>query len=259
MSFTATNPADKRIVVMPDCFNPPTREDVRLMNDIMNTVTGDLGEHIGTAVKGIFLPAPDDYVVRKMNERNYSNANISGINLFTSEARIDMLKNICESDKRLSVSTLRINNPELDNLAVLEELQKEYPGIQIQVIIDITELSDMRSPDPSFEWHRVSELVRRFKFILEIHPERHWIGSFLEDMKRNHRGIPDDTYRMFSVISRLDKNMLLWEDFIKVTGACFFSRLMDERNFRQAWNFVPRKVWSIILRERRKFLHIKED
>ena len=112
LSFTVTKPADKRIVVMPGSFNPPTRTHILWMNIVLNKLNAE---------RGIFLIESDDC----LPDRGYR---------FNEQNRLDMLKIICRYDERLSVSDLLVNRG--NQISVLSKIYKQYPDYTIYILTD---------------------------------------------------------------------------------------------------------------------------
>lgn len=130
----------KKIIVFGGCFNPPLNSHFSLAEQIVNEY-----ENIE---KVIFVPVNSKY------EKN---------DLIGNEDRFEMLKRVCNKNKKFEVSRVEIESDRpLYTVETLEKLQKEYLEFEIAFATGSDNLKILST------WKKADELVKNFKvFVLE--------------------------------------------------------------------------------------------
>jgi len=125
----------KQIVAFCGCFNPPLNSHFSLAEQIINEY-----EEIE---KVVFVPVNEKY---------------KKVDLTSNEHRYNMLKAVCDKNKRFEVSRLEIDSPEpLYTIQTLREFEKIYPNNEITLVIGSDNLQELDT------WKTPDELVKNFK------------------------------------------------------------------------------------------------
>ena len=107
----------KTIVVMGGSFNPPTIAHHKLMKAAMDQLGAD---------KGIYVPVSAKYLRRKMRKAGFPDEVLS------EEARIAMLRAMCEEDSRLEIEDVEMKHPKgWYTLETMRYVQEKYPGAEV--------------------------------------------------------------------------------------------------------------------------------
>lgn len=134
----------KTIVVLGGSFNPPTKAHTTLLESTV--------EQLG-AEFGIFVPASDNYVSRKINRHGGKDK------LYSEQTRLDMLNAICEAHPTLRVSTCEYGDDGRGHTYdTLCKIQKEYPGYKIIFVVGADKVHQLP------RWHHSKEFFKNFDF-----------------------------------------------------------------------------------------------
>lgn len=134
------------IVVMGGSFNPPTVAHLRLMRATLDELCADMG---------IFVPAPDEYVKRKMKKSGTPDEVLS------EEIRMEMLSAMAEDDPRIKVDDLEYHCEEKPyTYETMCALQEKYPDATLWFLSG----GDKVGIYP--KWHRIAEFLASFRIIV---------------------------------------------------------------------------------------------
>lgn len=126
------------IAVFGGSFNPPTVAHINLAKQVL--------EEMNEIEKVIFVP-----VSTKYNKKG----------LASDEVRLNMLKNICNSQENLEVSDLELKSErQLYTIETLRIIEKQNPGKEIYFIIGTDNLKELET------WYNPDELLKNFKIIV---------------------------------------------------------------------------------------------
>ncbi len=130
----------KKIIVFGGCFNPPLNSHFSLAEQIVSEYED--------VEKIIFVPVNSKY---------------EKVDLIGNEDRYQMLKRVCDKNKKFKVSRVEIDsNRPLYTVETLEKLQKEYSKYDIAFATGSDNLKKLS------EWKKADELVKNFRvFVLE--------------------------------------------------------------------------------------------
>ena len=131
---------DKIIIIFGGCFNPPLNSHFSLAEQIISEY-----ENIE---KIIFVPVNSKY---------------EKVDLIGNEDRFNMLKKVCDKNKKFDVSRVEIeSNKPLYTVETLEILQKEYKDFKLAFATGSDNLKTLS------KWKKADELVKNFNvFVLE--------------------------------------------------------------------------------------------
>lgn len=131
---------DKIIIIFGGCFNPPLNSHFSLAEQIISEY-----ENIE---KIIFVPVNSKY---------------GKVDLIGNEDRFNMLKKVCDKNKKFDVSRVEIeSNRPLYTVETLEILQKEYKDFKLAFATGSDNLKILS------KWKKADELVKNFNvFVLE--------------------------------------------------------------------------------------------
>lgn len=133
------------IIVLGGSFNPPTRAHAALLVHALNC-TG--------AGTGIFVPSSDTYVGRKVKRAGQPF-------LFSEKARLEMLKAICETDRRFKVDTCEYGDTSKGRtLKTLREIQAKYPDKKVCFLTGSDKLAQMGT------WKTAKDLLTEFPIVV---------------------------------------------------------------------------------------------
>ena len=136
---------NKKIVVLGGSFNPPTIAHFKLLQAAVDAIDAD---------KGLFLPAPESYVYRKLARQRHKSETLP------DSVRIDLLEAMSADDPRIEVEDYEMHRPRPGfTYESLEYIQEKNPDATIYFIIG----SDKLRIIP--RWHRVDEFVERFRIL----------------------------------------------------------------------------------------------
>ena len=129
---------NKIIAVFGGSFNPPTVAHINLAKQIL--------EKVENVEKVIFVP-----VSTKYNKRG----------LAPDEVRFDMLKNICDIEKGLEVSSIELDSTrQLYTIETLEKIKEQNSGNDICFVLGTDNLKELET------WHTADKLLENFKMIV---------------------------------------------------------------------------------------------
>ena len=129
---------NKIIAVFGGSFNPPTIAHLNLAKQIL--------EKVENVKKVIFVPVSTKY-------------NKSG--LASDEARLDLLKTICENEKGLEVSSIELDSTrQLYTIETLEKIKEQNIENDIYFVLGTDNLKELES------WHTADKLLENFKLIV---------------------------------------------------------------------------------------------
>lgn len=130
----------KKIIIFGGCFNPPLNSHFSLAEQIVSEYED--------VEKVIFVPV----------NSKYEKADLIG-----NEDRYQMLKRVCDKNKKLEVSRIEIESERpLYTVETLERLQNEYFDFDIAFATGSDNLKMLST------WKKADELVKNFKvFVLE--------------------------------------------------------------------------------------------
>jgi nicotinate (nicotinamide) nucleotide adenylyltransferase len=134
----------RRLVVLTGSFNPPTLAHLDLLKKAMAAAGAE---------RGLFLPANDEYVRRKMAKTNESV-------VIGEEARISMLEAMCRGESSLGISRVDIGAARTCTYESLLRVSKQNPGYDVLLVIGADKIKIVP------KWLRVKELLRDFKFVI---------------------------------------------------------------------------------------------
>lgn len=133
----------ERIVVFGGCFNPPTLAHLRLLQSAVDTLGAD---------KGIFVPASNRYVARKMAASPHPQE------VYPEQVRLGLLKIMASDDPRLAVDELEFARNEAGYTYVtLLALAEKYPGATLWFLTGGDNIGTLP------RWYRAEELLMRFR------------------------------------------------------------------------------------------------
>ena len=133
-----------KLVVLTGSFNPPTLAHLDLLKKAMAAVGAE---------RGLFLPANDEYVRRKMAKANESV-------VISAEARIAMLEAMCQSDSSLGLSLVDMDAARTCTYESLLRVSEQNPDYDVLLVIGADKIRIVP------KWLRVNELLRDFKFVI---------------------------------------------------------------------------------------------
>ena len=133
-----------KLVVLTGSFNPPTLAHLDLLKKAMAAVGAE---------RGLFLPANDEYVRRKMAKANESV-------VIGEEARISMLEAMCRGESSLGISRVDIGAARTCTYESLLRVSEQNPGYDVLLVIGADKIKIVP------KWLRVKELLRDFKFVI---------------------------------------------------------------------------------------------
>ena len=111
----------KSVVVMGGSFNPPTIAHHKLMKAAMDQLGAD---------KGIYVPVSAKYLRRKMRKAGFPDEVLS------EEARIAMLRAMCEEDSRLEIEDVEMKHTKgWYTLETLRYVQEKHPGMEVFCLV----------------------------------------------------------------------------------------------------------------------------
>lgn len=130
----------KQIIVFGGCFNPPLNSHFSLAEQMV--------AEYSEIEKIIFVPVNSQY--EKMD-------------LIENEHRYQMLKTVCDKNKKFEVSRIEIDSKrQLYTVETLHRLQEEYSDYEIAFLTGSDNLKTLDT------WKKADELTRNFKiYILE--------------------------------------------------------------------------------------------
>ncbi|MCH5187032.1 MAG: DUF1768 domain-containing protein [Oscillospiraceae bacterium] len=201
----------KKIAVLGGSFNPPTIAHLKLLQSAMSAIDAD---------KGIFLPAPDAYVRRKLAKAGYKNETLS------ENVRLNMLAAMAEGDSRIEIEDYEMHRTEKGfTYESLEYIQNKNPGAEVYFIMG----SDKLHIIP--RWHRADEFMRRF-FILTASRMGEDIAELISENEflTAHR----ESFVPFEAP----------EDIASISSSEFRRRLRE--NDQTAKSFIHPEVWNIM-------------
>ena len=133
-----------KLVVLNGSFNPPTLAHLDLLKKAMAAVG---------AGRGLFLPANDEYVRRKMAKANESV-------VIGAEARIAMLEAMCRGEPSLELSLVDMGATRTCTYESLLRVSEQNPGYDVLLVIGADKIKIVP------KWLRVNELLREFKVVI---------------------------------------------------------------------------------------------
>ena len=126
------------IAVFGGSFNPPTIAHIDLAKQIL--------ENINNVEKVVFVPVSTRY-------------NKDG--LASDEERFNMLKNICQNEDKLDVSSIELDSDrQLYTIETLHKIKEQYLDKDIYFILGTDNLKELET------WHTSSKLLENFKVIV---------------------------------------------------------------------------------------------
>lgn len=130
----------KQILVFGGCFNPPLNSHFLLAEQLINEYS--------QIEKIIFMPVNSQY---------------QKSNLIENEHRYQMLKLVCDKNKKFEVSKLELEaNRPLYTIETLRKMQEQYVKYEIAFIMGSDNLKELET------WNCANELVKEFKiYVLE--------------------------------------------------------------------------------------------
>lgn len=130
----------KQILVFGGCFNPPLNSHFLLAEQLINEYS--------QIEKIIFMPVNSQY---------------QKSNLIENEHRYQMLKLVCDKNKKFEVSKLELEaNRPLYTIETLRKMQEQYVKYEIAFIMGSDNLKELEI------WNCANELVKEFKiYVLE--------------------------------------------------------------------------------------------
>lgn len=133
-------------------FNPPTIAHLRIMQAALDQLPGD--SIYGN--KGIFVPASNAYVNRKMSKKLSEERIILSENL-----RLNMLESFKQHDSRISVDTRELGTCDVSahTVQTLKQTQKENPDAEIYFIFGGDKMGGLS------RWSSFEDLISQFKII----------------------------------------------------------------------------------------------
>lgn len=135
-----------RIVVLGGSFNPPTIGHYLLMQSAIKTVGAD---------KGIFLPASQRYVERKMARKGAENETMP------DSLRLGMLQVMCQKFPALETEDFEITSGKTDcTFESLLHIQEKNPDAEIYFITGSDKLKIIR------KWRNSEEFLKRFRILV---------------------------------------------------------------------------------------------
>lgn len=201
----------EKIVVLGGSFNPPTIAHLMLIKTAVQAVD---------ASKGIFVPAPFEYVQRKLKRAGYKQEALS------DELRLEMLNAMTERSSGLTVDDCEMHREKRGfTFETLEQIGEKYPDAEIYFIVG----SDKLHIIP--RWHRIEEFLERFKILAAKRDGENPVeiilqNSFLSEHK--------SSFRVFTVPDELEG----------VSSSAFREKLRN--NDETAKNMVCKGVWEIL-------------
>ena len=133
-----------KLVVLTGSFNPPTLAHLDLLKKAIAAVGAE---------RGLFLPANDEYVQRKMAKANESVA-------ISAEARIAMLEAMCCGDLSLGLALAEMGAARTCTYESLLRVSEQNPGYDVLLVIGADKIKIVP------KWRRVNELLRDFQFVI---------------------------------------------------------------------------------------------
>ena len=133
-----------KLVVLTGSFNPPSLAHLDLLKKAMAAVGAE---------RGLFLPANDEYVRRKMAKANESV-------VISAEARIAMLESMCSDQPSLGLSLAEMGAARTSTYESLLRVSEENPGYDVLLVIGADKIKVVP------KWIKVNELLRDFKFVI---------------------------------------------------------------------------------------------
>ena len=135
---------------------------VTIVGSVILFVTGRTSQTKGDASlamvavgagRGLFLPANDEYVRRKMAKANESV-------VISAETRIAMLEAMCRGEPSLGISLVDMGTARTCTYESLLRVSEQNPGYDILLVIGADKIKIVP------KWLRVIELLRDFKFVI---------------------------------------------------------------------------------------------
>ncbi len=136
----------KKIVVLGGSFNPPTIGHYLLMKSAMKSVDAD---------KGIFLPASQQYVRRKMASNDCENQTMP------DELRLAMLRVMCDKTQGLEIEEYELNSKiSVSTFECLTYIQSKNPDAKIYFVAG----SDKLKIIP--KWRNARDFLEQFNILV---------------------------------------------------------------------------------------------
>lgn len=157
--FIQNDLTKNRIIVMGGSFNPPTLAHYQLMISAMDAAG---------AKRGLFVPANQEYVRRKMRRLKHKSEVLS------EETRLNMLLGMCRDDKRLHVNSLEYRQESIGKtFETMEQIQQANPEAELWFVAGGDKLPVIP------RWHRSDDFVQKFRILLVTR------NGFLPDTEEN--------------------------------------------------------------------------
>lgn len=129
---------NKIIAVFGGSFNPPTIAHIKLAKQILN--------NIKSVEKVMFVPVSTKY-------------NKDG--LAPDKERFNMLKTICQNEKKLDVSSIELNSDrQLYTIETLQIIKEQNPDKDVYFVLGTDNLKELKT------WHTADKLLEKFKVIV---------------------------------------------------------------------------------------------
>lgn len=200
-----------RIVVMGGSFNPPTIAHLRAIQAAMDAVD---------ACQGLFMPASQGYVARKMKKQHCPQDTLS------EALRLAMLESLCRQDDRLAVSRVQLlSQGQAHDYEMLEAIQREWPDAEIYFYVGSDKLYVLPV------WHDVDALLARFRILVAVRD-----GDDLERIKAAKPYIAEH----WGAFTAFD----LPPEISQISSSAFRQRLRD--GDRSARELVTGEVWELL-------------
>ena len=134
------------IVVMGGSFNPPTIAHQKLLMTAVQELQAD---------KGIFVPAPHEYVKIKMRRAKHPEE------VLPESLRLAMLQAMAQEDSRLEVDDLEYHRTEKGyTYETMLDLQAAYPDTVLCFLVGADKLEVIP------RWHRIREFIEKFHIVV---------------------------------------------------------------------------------------------
>ncbi len=200
-----------KLVVMGGSFNPPTLAHFRLMQEAVNSIN---------ASTGIFVPACDSYVRKKLKKLRCQNETLS------ESLRLEMLDSFCVKDSRFNVSKIQISKQRFGrDLEMLEDLQEIYPECEIYFVTGSDKLGVLP------RWHRINDFLAKFRILVAKRGEDN-----LEEIRAANPHL-SEIWHDFSVFPVPD-------EIANISSSIFRDKLRN--NDETAKDLVTPEVWEIM-------------
>lgn len=140
------DPTKQRIIVMGGSFNPPTLAHYQLMISAINAAGAE---------RGLFVPADQEYVQRKMKRLKCKREVLS------EETRLDMLLGMCHSNPKLYVDPCEYGQERGSRtFETMERIQQAHPEAELWFVAGGDKLPVIP------RWHRSEDFMRKFRILV---------------------------------------------------------------------------------------------